>query len=120
MRSAVFLLSSLPLSLWWSLWWSLGGSWQDSEGAGGCAPSGRSRLADRGRRGLPGGGGAGPGGGERRRREGGSVWRGALRVQKTKKERRQIPWEELIYEDRETLGPRKLKSFIFPWKDQEN
>lgn len=39
---------------------------------------------------------------------------------KTKKERRQIPWEELIYEDRETLGPRKLKSFIFPWKDQEN
>ena len=38
----------------------------------------------------------------------------------TKKERRHIPWEELIYEDRETLGPRKLKSFIFPWKDQEN
>ena len=38
----------------------------------------------------------------------------------TKKERRQIPWEDLIYEDRETLGPRKLKSFIFPWKDQEN
>ncbi len=36
---------------------------------------------------------------------------------KTKKERRQIPWEELIYDDRETLGPRKLKSFIFPWKD---
>lgn len=36
---------------------------------------------------------------------------------KTKKERRQIPWEELIYEDREALGPRKFKSFIFPWKD---
>ena len=36
----------------------------------------------------------------------------------TKKERKLIPWEELIYEDRETLGPRKLKSFIFPWKDQ--
>lgn len=36
---------------------------------------------------------------------------------KTKKERNQIPWEELIYEDRETLGPRKLKSFLFPWKD---
>lgn len=35
----------------------------------------------------------------------------------TKKERRQIPWEELIYDDRETLGPRKLKSFIFPWKE---
>lgn len=39
---------------------------------------------------------------------------------KTKKERRKIPWEELIYEDRETLGPRKFKSFLFPWKDQEN
>lgn len=38
----------------------------------------------------------------------------------TKKQRRQIPWEELIYEDRETLGPRKLKSFLFPWKEQEN
>ena len=35
----------------------------------------------------------------------------------TKKERRQIPWEELIYDDREALGPRKLKSFIFPWKE---
>lgn len=39
---------------------------------------------------------------------------------KSKKERRNIPWEELIYEDRETLGPRKFKSFLFPWKDQEN
>ena len=36
---------------------------------------------------------------------------------KTKRERRQIPWEELIAEDRETLGPRKLKSFLFPWKE---
>ena len=36
---------------------------------------------------------------------------------KTKRERKEIPWEELIYEDRETLGPRKFKSFIFPWKD---
>jgi len=36
----------------------------------------------------------------------------------TPKERRKIPWEELIYEDRETLGPRKLKSFIFPWRDE--
>lgn len=35
----------------------------------------------------------------------------------TKKERRQIPWEELIFEDREALGPRKLKSFLFPWKE---
>jgi len=38
---------------------------------------------------------------------------------KTKKERRKIPWEELIYEDRQTLGPRKFKSFIFPWKEEE-
>lgn len=37
---------------------------------------------------------------------------------KTKRERKEIPWEELIYEDRETLGPRKFRSFIFPWKDQ--
>lgn len=37
---------------------------------------------------------------------------------KTPKERRKIPWEELIYEDRETLGPRKLRSFLFPWKDE--
>lgn len=36
---------------------------------------------------------------------------------KTKKERKDIPWEELIYEDRETLGPRKFRSFLFPWKD---
>ena len=35
----------------------------------------------------------------------------------TKRERRQIPWEELIYEDRETLGPRKFKSFFMPWKE---
>lgn len=35
----------------------------------------------------------------------------------TKRQRRKIPWEELIYEDRETLGPRKLKSFLFPWKE---
>ena len=38
----------------------------------------------------------------------------------TKKQRKQIPWEELIYEDRETLGPRKLRSFLFPWKDGQN
>lgn len=36
---------------------------------------------------------------------------------KTKRERKQIPWEELIYEDRETLGPRKFKTFLFPWKE---
>ena len=37
---------------------------------------------------------------------------------KSPRERRQIPWEELIYEDREALGPRKLKSFLFPWKEE--
>lgn len=39
--------------------------------------------------------------------------------QKDRKLRKKIPWEELIYEDRETLGPRKLKSFIFPWKNED-
>ncbi|MCR4734214.1 MAG: hypothetical protein K5829_04295 [Treponema sp.] len=38
---------------------------------------------------------------------------------KTKRERSRIPWEELIYDDRETLGPRKLRSFLFPWKDEQ-
>lgn len=33
-----------------------------------------------------------------------------------KQARRHIPWDELLAEDRETLGPRDLKSFIFPWK----
>lgn len=37
---------------------------------------------------------------------------------KTPKERRNIPWEELIFEDREALGPRKLRSFLFPWKEE--
>ena len=37
---------------------------------------------------------------------------------KTPKERRQIPWEELIFDDREALGPRKLRSFLFPWKEE--
>ena len=37
---------------------------------------------------------------------------------KSSKERRKIPWEELIYNDRETLGPRKLRSFLFPWKEE--
>lgn len=36
---------------------------------------------------------------------------------KTKAERKFIPWNELIEKDKETLGPRTFKSFIFPWKD---
>jgi len=35
----------------------------------------------------------------------------------TKFQRKKIPWEELIYDDRETLGPRKFKTFLFPWKE---
>ena len=31
--------------------------------------------------------------------------------------RKNIPWEELIYDDRETLGPHKLKQIFFPWKN---
>ncbi len=30
--------------------------------------------------------------------------------------RKQIPWDELIGDDKETIGPRDIKSFIFPWK----
>lgn len=35
----------------------------------------------------------------------------------TKKERRQIPWDDLLSEDRDILGPRPIRSFLFPWKD---
>ena len=38
---------------------------------------------------------------------------------KTKKERRQIPWEELIYEDRQMMGKRTLRGMLFPWKDDQ-
>ncbi len=38
---------------------------------------------------------------------------------KTKKERRQIPWDDLIAEDRDILGPRPIRSFLFPWKDDQ-
>ena len=31
--------------------------------------------------------------------------------------RKSIPWEELIAEDRETVGQRSFLSFIFPWHD---
>lgn len=30
--------------------------------------------------------------------------------------RREIPWDELLAEDKESLGSRKLSSFLFPWK----
>lgn len=35
----------------------------------------------------------------------------------TKKQRRQIPWDDLISEDKNILGPRPIRSFLFPWKD---
>jgi len=31
--------------------------------------------------------------------------------------RRKIPWDELLAEDREKTGTRSLRNFIFPWKD---
>ncbi|TVQ40277.1 MAG: hypothetical protein EA384_03565 [Spirochaetaceae bacterium] len=31
--------------------------------------------------------------------------------------RRDIPWDELLYEDRERVGKRSLKGMIFPWKE---
>lgn len=36
---------------------------------------------------------------------------------KTKRERKNIPWDELIFDDKEALGPRKLRNFLFPWKE---
>ena len=36
-----------------------------------------------------------------------------------KKQRRQIPWDDLLAQDREILGPRRIRSFLFPWKDDQ-
>jgi len=30
--------------------------------------------------------------------------------------RKDIPWDELLWDDRESVGPRSLKNMIFPWK----
>lgn len=38
---------------------------------------------------------------------------------KTKAQRSQIPWEELLYDDKEALGVRNFKSFFMPWKDSK-
>lgn len=32
-------------------------------------------------------------------------------------ERKNVPWDDLLAKDRKTLGPRPIKSFIFPWKE---
>lgn len=37
----------------------------------------------------------------------------------TKKQRHQIPWDDLLTEDRNILGPRPIRSFLFPWKDDQ-
>ncbi len=31
--------------------------------------------------------------------------------------RRKLPWEELLYDEREKVGHRSLRNMIFPWKD---
>ena len=36
---------------------------------------------------------------------------------KTPKEKRYIPWDELLQNDKDTLGPRSFKSLVFPWKE---
>ena len=36
----------------------------------------------------------------------------------TSKQRKDVPWDELIAADVQTLGPRTWKSFIMPWKEQ--
>lgn len=35
----------------------------------------------------------------------------------SKNDRKIIPWDSLLKEDKEALGPRTFKSFIFPWKE---
>lgn len=32
-------------------------------------------------------------------------------------DRKHLPWEDILYEEREKVGPRSLKNMIFPWKD---
>lgn len=36
--------------------------------------------------------------------------------EKDRDRRSEVPWDELLADDKESLGPRKLGSFIFPWK----
>lgn len=35
------------------------------------------------------------------------------------KERKNVPWNDLLAKDRKLLGPRTLKGFIFPWKENK-
>lgn len=43
-------------------------------------------------------------------------WLETLPESASKDERAEVPWSALLKEDRDTLGPRSLRSFIFPWK----
>ena len=36
---------------------------------------------------------------------------------KTRKEQKNIPWDELLQNDKDMVGHRSFKSFIFPWKE---
>ena len=31
-------------------------------------------------------------------------------------DRKHIPWEDILYDEKEKVGPRSLKNMIFPWK----
>ena len=35
----------------------------------------------------------------------------------TKEQRKEVPWEDLLANDKKMLGPRHWKSFLFPWKE---
>ena len=35
------------------------------------------------------------------------------------KERKNVPWNDLLAKDRKLLGQRTLKGFFFPWKDNK-
>ena len=35
----------------------------------------------------------------------------------TKEQRKEIPWDDLLVNDKKLLGKRTLKNFLFPWKD---
>ncbi|MBQ9537779.1 MAG: hypothetical protein IJU95_00785 [Treponema sp.] len=35
----------------------------------------------------------------------------------TKEQRKDVPWDDLIANDKKMLGPRRWKSFLFPWKE---
>jgi hypothetical protein len=38
-------------------------------------------------------------------------------LEKHPEDRRRIPWDALLVEDRERVGKRTLKGMIFPWKE---